>query len=118
MSRTPNDAPNDFARLVSSEIRREMGNLRLSGRGLAVIIGKSEKYVRERMKDLYEFSLNDVEMFARHIEVQPEEFIARIERNATSNVTPIRNVAPITEDEAIALGAVAKEQVEENDDDQ
>lgn len=54
----------------------------MSGRELARQFGKSEGYVRERIKDKYEFSLNDIEDFCTLISVQPDVFMARIEADA------------------------------------
>jgi hypothetical protein len=73
------ESPERFARLVSAAIRREMGDRRMSGRALGRRLGKSEKYARDRLNDVFEFSLNDIENFCLFIGVNPETFIARIE---------------------------------------
>jgi hypothetical protein len=79
---TPHEAPNTFARLVAQEVRREMGDRRMSGRELGRVIDMSEKYARDRIADRYEFALNDIERFCDFIGVLPEVFIARVERAA------------------------------------
>lgn len=66
---------------MSREFRREAGDRRLSGRKIGSAIGKSEKYVRERLSDAHSFTLNDVEQFAGFIGYTPEQFVARIERD-------------------------------------
>ena len=53
MARQPLDPPSDLGRRISSVIRREMGDRRLSGRAVARAIGKPEAYVRERVKDTH-----------------------------------------------------------------
>jgi len=89
MARLPLDPPSAFGKLVSSAIRREMGDRRMSGRALAKAIGKSEAYVRARVADEYEFTLADLEAFTAHIGVSPEDFIANLEPRPT-NVTQLR----------------------------
>lgn len=81
MGRQADGAPGAFALAVAREIRREMGDRRLSGRGLGDVLGKSEKYVRERIAGTLSFALNDVEVFANYLGIDPEELIARIESN-------------------------------------
>ena len=109
MARLPLDAPGAFAQLVASAIRREMGDRRMSGRALARELGKSEKYVRERINGMFEFSLNDVDGFCTFIGIAPEDFIARVESNLdtyrSAVVTPIRpgDVGGMEEAEALAL---------------
>lgn len=61
----------------------------MSGRSLAEVLGKSEKYVRERLNGSLSFSLNDVEMFSGFLGVEPEVFVSQIERSV-AEVTPIR----------------------------
>lgn len=106
MGRQAETGPGDFAKAVAREFRREAGDRRLSGRAVASAIDKSEKYVRDRLNDTLSFTLNDVELFARHIGYSPEEFVARIERDlAPSNVTPMpkRDVpAPVQTDRKVA----------------
>ncbi|PZE23894.1 helix-turn-helix transcriptional regulator [Curtobacterium sp. MCBD17_028] len=115
MARHQAPEPNEFAKLVSAAIRREMGNHRMSGRELARQLGKSEGYVRERVKDTYEWSLNDIEDFCELIGMQPDVFVARIEADeafrarfdGASNVTPLRqsdssSAITLDADEAIA----------------
>lgn len=84
-----------------------MGDRRMSGRELARHLGKSEGYVRERVKDKYEFSLNDIEAFCELIAVQPDVFVARIEADqafrerfaSASNVVRLRQSDPTDIDE-------------------
>lgn len=106
MGRQAEAGPGDFAQAVAREFRREAGDRRMSGRAVATAIGKSEKYVRDRLNDQLSFTLNDVELFARYIGYSPEEFVARIERDlAPSNVTqlPRRDVpAPVQDERAVA----------------
>jgi hypothetical protein len=109
MARLPLDAPGAFAQLVASAIRREMGDRRMSGRALAREIEKSEKYVRERINGVFEFTLNDIDAFCTFIGLAPEVFIARIESDPSlyrpSNVTPIggSDVSGMTEDQLLEL---------------
>jgi transcriptional regulator with XRE-family HTH domain len=104
MARHTSDTPGPFALLVAAEIRREMGDMRMSGRALAQAIGKSEKYVRERVNNNFEFSLNDIEAFCQIIGVSPEEFIYRVESSPASAV----DVSGMTDDQlrkTLALAA-------------
>lgn len=57
---------------------------------------------------------DDISKLSEALGVEPELVLRRA---ANSNVTPLRN-ASITEDEAIALGAVAKEEVIDVDGDE
>ncbi len=117
MARQPLDPPSEFARLVSSAIRREMGDRRMSGRELARRLDKSEGYVRERLKDTFEFTLGDVEAFAAIIGMQPEDFIAAIERRVAP-VTPLRrrNVGGLEEDLAEVAYETEHDYSEDTDD--
>lgn len=81
MARKPNDPPETFARMVARAIRREMGDRRMSDSALARRLGKSPKYVSARLDEIFEFSLNDVENFCLYIGVNPEDFIALLDRN-------------------------------------
>jgi transcriptional regulator with XRE-family HTH domain len=110
VGRQAESEPGDFAKAVSREFRREAGDRRLSGRKLATAIGKSEKYVRERLADVLSFTLNDIEAFATFLEMSPEEFVARIERDMapTADIVHLdsrRNVVDPAEDD---LDAVAR----------
>lgn len=102
VGRQAESEPGEFAKAVSREFRREQGDRRLSGRQIAKEIGKSEKYVRERLADVLSFTLNDVEAFARFCGYSPEEFVQRIERDLPApepiNLAARRRVAPLTED--------------------
>lgn len=81
MGRQADGPPGAFALSVAREIRREMGDRRLSGRGLGDILGKSEKYARERIAGTLSFALNDIEVFAIYLGIDPDEFVSRIESN-------------------------------------
>jgi hypothetical protein len=82
MARPPLDPPSDFARLVSSAIRREMGERMMSVASLSRRLDKSPKYARERLRDNFEFTLADIERFCQFIGVYPEDFIGAIERQS------------------------------------
>ncbi|MDN4615964.1 helix-turn-helix transcriptional regulator [Leifsonia sp. F6_8S_P_1B] len=102
MARHKQDPPSHFGDLVAEAIRRGMRQLRLSGRGLAHELGRSETYVRDRISGKYEFSLADVEAFARFLGTQPEDFIARIDREVLeaslrSRGTPPPRVVPLVD---------------------
>jgi transcriptional regulator with XRE-family HTH domain len=98
----------------------------MSGRELARRLDKSEGYVRERLKDKYEFSLNDIEDFCALIGVQPDAFMARIEADQAfrsrftgkSNVVPIRKSgsSSAVEAEAASERSYESEQERENED--
>lgn len=63
----------------------------MSGRQLALILERSEKYVRTRLDDTFEFALNDVEAFAtRVLDQDPEDFVGDIERSPRRPPVPIR----------------------------
>lgn len=62
----------------------------MTGRGLSRRLGKSEGYVRDRLNGTYEFALADVERFALFIGVNPEEFVAAIDRHALEPLLPER----------------------------
>ena len=88
MARQPLDPPSALGRRISSVIRREMGDRRLSGRAVARAIGKSEAYVRERVKDTYEFTLGDVDAFCTAFEIAPDDFFALLEQITVEDMTP------------------------------
>lgn len=81
MARPPLDPPSDFARLVSSAVRREMGERMMTVASLSRRLGKSPKYARERLRDTFEFTLADLERFCQSIGIEPEVFIGQIERS-------------------------------------
>jgi hypothetical protein len=94
VSRPKNDEPDAFALAIAREIRKELGARRMSGRALARELQRSEKYIRDRINDTFEFSLNDVEAFAHLIGVRPEDFVARVD---SPDIDPIA----ITADEGV-----------------
>lgn len=111
MARQPLEAPDQFARLVASAIKREMGDARMSGRTLAGHLGKSEKYARERLNGTFEFTLNDIERFCEFIGVQPEVFIGRIERDFVEEaVAPMASITPIRSNDGGYLDDAVHEQ--------
>ena len=102
------DAPNEFALAVSVAVRREIG--RMSGRALARALGRSEKYVRDRLNDSYSWELNDIDGICQLIGKTPEEFIdiveidmGRYQPEHTAKVTSIVDVSRLSEDELLAL---------------
>lgn len=91
MGRAANGEPNEFAKGVSAEMRKELGNRRISGRKIALFMGKSEAYVRIRLADQTDFSLNDVESFCQALELDPVSFIERVE-----SIAPVTELRPST----------------------
>lgn len=65
MSSGARDPATQKAQAVAELIRREMGAQRVSGRMLAQLVGKSEKYVRERVSGQRPLDLNDLEAIAQ-----------------------------------------------------
>ncbi len=86
MPRPAYEGPSDLARAVSRAFRREIGDRRISGRAFAREIGKSEKYVRDRLNDVYEFGLDDIAAFCDLIGTSPKDFFEAIERDINLNV--------------------------------
>lgn len=106
MSRPVSDQPHEFALAIANEIRKELGARRMSGRALARALDRSEKYVRDRLADKFEFSLNDVETFCVDVlQVKPEDFVARVDSPElttsapAANVTDLRDIATIHTEE-------------------
>jgi len=91
MARVKADPPSYFGDLVTEAIRRGMKKFEMSGRALARHLGKSEPYVRDRLNGKHEFSLADVETFALFIGMNPEDFIAAIDREALDPSLPERS---------------------------
>lgn len=73
----------------------------MSNRALARRLGKSEGYVRDRMNGIYEFALADIENFSLSIGMNPEDFIASIDREVLARSLPERqqsvDAVPLTE---------------------
>lgn len=95
MARPPLDPPSHFARLISSAMRREMGERMMTVASLARRLGKSPAYARARLRDEFEFTLADVESFCLFIGTDPEVFIGAIERRqleAGMTSEPVRHV--------------------------
>jgi hypothetical protein len=114
VTRPKADTPDEYARAVAAEIRREMGEHKMSGRQLARVLDRSEKYVRERIAGTFEWSLNDVETFALHVGLTPDVIFVRaedrIDRGGEVIPFPVGR-ATETHDDEVALGAVAKRDV-------
>lgn len=60
----------------------------MSGRTLAKAIGKSEKYVRVRLADETDFTINDVDAICELFRLDPIAFLMRIEAK-TEELTSI-----------------------------
>lgn len=94
VGRKPQPAPAAFAREVSSAIRRELGDRKMSNRELGRQAGLSEKYLRDRLNDVASFSLTDVAAICRVWGADPGEFLADprkpLLRPPAGNVTPLR----------------------------
>jgi hypothetical protein len=58
-----------------------MGERMMTVASLSRRLGKSPKYARERLRDNFEFTLADIEVFCQFIGVLPEDFIGQIERS-------------------------------------
>jgi hypothetical protein len=86
MPRPAYEGPSDLARAVSRAFRREIGDRRISGRAFARELGKSEKYTRDRLNDVYEFGLDDIAAFCDLIGTTPQAFFKALERDAAANV--------------------------------
>jgi hypothetical protein len=80
-----------------------MDQFDMSGRALARRLGRSEGYVRDRLKGEYEWALADVEGFALIVGMNPEDFIASIDREALRPLLIDRGTQEI---EAKTLGEV------------
>ncbi|WP_148140035.1 hypothetical protein [Bombiscardovia coagulans] len=63
----------DFNRKISKSIRSGMGVRRLSGRALSRQIGRSETYIRARIKDEAEWALSDIELICQAWDISPEK---------------------------------------------
>lgn len=65
----------DFDRQISRSIRSGMGIRLLSGRALSRQIGKSETYIRSRVKDEAEWTLSDIERICEAWGITPDELL-------------------------------------------
>lgn len=66
-----------FARLVSAEMaKRKLSHAQLAGR-----IGKSANYTSERLRGEKSFTLQDVDLIAKALHMDPAELIVRSERD-------------------------------------
>lgn len=99
-------APGEYALAVSSAVRKHLGDIRMSNRRLAVIADLSEPYLRDRLNDVYPFTLNDVEAIARAFEWDTAEFLEEV-LAPKAKVTPIRDVSTLTDDELARLDTAA-----------
>ncbi|MBB2959632.1 helix-turn-helix domain-containing protein [Pseudoclavibacter helvolus] len=90
MGRPKQDAAGVFARSLSRIVRRELGDRNMSRSKLAELMGKSEPYVRARINDQTDFTLNDLENIARAFDIAPIELLRHAEIEVPSNVTQLR----------------------------
>lgn len=74
------DPAGEPARAVAELIRREMGAQNISRRQLAVAIGKSEKYVRERVSGSKALDLNDLDDIATVLDLDVIVILEQAER--------------------------------------
>lgn len=65
----------DFNRRISRAIRSGMGDRRLSARALARQIGRSDFYIRTRVKDEAEWSISDIELICDAWGITPDQLI-------------------------------------------
>jgi transcriptional regulator with XRE-family HTH domain len=71
MSTGRGDKPNAYARAVSAEVRRLMGERWFSGAKLAAKTGLSQNYLSKRLREELPFTLNDMTKIAEALEVDP-----------------------------------------------
>jgi transcriptional regulator with XRE-family HTH domain len=71
MSTGRGDAPSDYARAVSAEIRKLMGARWMSNAGLAKATSLSQNYLGKRLRDELPFTLNDIDRIAKALGVDP-----------------------------------------------
>lgn len=90
MGRPKQDSAGTFARSLSRIVRRELGDRNMSRTKLAELMGKSEPYVRARINDQTDFTLNDLERIAEAFDVAPIDLLRTAEVEASSNVTELR----------------------------
>jgi transcriptional regulator with XRE-family HTH domain len=65
----------DYARMVSAEVRRVLGDKRVSGNYLARELNVSQNYLSKRLRDQLPFTLNDVERIAGVLGMEFEELV-------------------------------------------
>lgn len=65
----------DFDKEISRAIRSGMGVRRLSGRALSRQIGRSETYIRSRIKDDAEWTLSDIERICQAWCITPDQLL-------------------------------------------
>lgn len=65
----------DFDKEISRAIRSGMGVRRLSGRALSRQIGRSETYIRSRIKDEAEWTLSDIELICQAWCITPDQLL-------------------------------------------
>ena len=65
----------DFDKEISRAIRSGMGVRRLSGRALSRQIGRSETYIRSRIKDEAEWTLSDIELICQSWSITPDQLL-------------------------------------------
>ena len=65
----------DFGKQISRGIRAGMGVRRLTGRALSRQIGRSETYIRARIKDEVEWTLSDIERICDVWGITPDQLL-------------------------------------------
>ena len=65
----------DFGKQISRGIRAGMGVRRLTGRALSRQIGRSETYIRARIKDEVEWTLSDIERICNAWGITPDQLL-------------------------------------------
>lgn len=78
------DGSGRLARAFTSEIRKELGDRRMSGRKLASLMNRSETYVRSRLADRADFTINDLESVCEIFDLRASEFLRRAEEQQRS----------------------------------
>lgn len=65
----------DYARMVSAEVRRVMGDKRVSGNYLARELNVSQNYLSKRLRNQLPFTLNDIERIAAVLDMDFDELV-------------------------------------------
>lgn len=78
------DAPGDYARAVSKEVRSQLGILRISQATLARRTNLSENYLSKRLRDEFPFTLNDIERIAGALGLEFEALAIPPGHNSTN----------------------------------
>jgi hypothetical protein len=78
MGRKAAPRPGRFALAIADAIRGELGKRRISGRAIALQIGVSEKYMRERLGDQLAFSTADVDLICTALGIDTFAFMRAV----------------------------------------